>query len=589
MGSAAAAAGTALRRQLAKLALTASVVAAQARITRQTFGVVRQYLPLHARRRLHRRSNLPERRSRREDLDAVQRRGVDSRTVLAGNGDHEHAADGLDSDQRDSCNSHRALYASLSTRMATGKGTQGALADRYNIPSATLRRQHIWWQVVGATLVAGFALARHVRYLMLGYRSYSVLMIIWTLMLAYLTAQWILSWRDRPWTVSDAQQQLLDKLRVVVNVPLYNEEPPFLDRCLWALVNQSRPPQRIDVVDDGSTIDYTALRRHWEGWHGNTEVSWARQRNAGKKHAQAATFVSDDAADIFATIDSDTCLEHRALEEGLKPFARHRVSSVAGIALALNSGVSWLTRTVSARDLYFQIVAAGAQSAFGDVLVNRGAFALYRAPVIREVIPAYLNETFFGRPVRLGDDAALTLFARGAGRAVQQPSAFAYTMNPEKLSHHFRQWIRWMRGAAIRNCWRVRYLPVLSWGWLSTVLGMYSFLVSFALLGLIVATWPASAHFTEGTLTAMIGLSYLTGLRITAVRRSDENWAYRIGTWLSYLPSAIWNLLVLRPLRLYGLATCLRQGWTTRNGGAEALTPPELETAPAQLVESTVT
>src|SRR5262249_29874035 len=246
------------------------------------------------------------------------------------------------------------------------------------------------------------------------------------------------------------------KLRVVVNVPLYNEDPAFLDRCLWALVNQSRPPQRVDVVDDGSTIDYTSLRVRWEGCYGPTEVSWTRQRNSGKKHAQITTFASDDAADIFVTIDSDTCLEHRALEEGLKPFCCDRVSSVAGIALALNSGVSWLTRTVSARDLYFQIVAAGAQSVFGDVLVNRGAFALYRADMIRAVIPAYSNETFFGRPVRLGDDATLTLFARGAGRAVQQPSAFAYTMNPEKLSHHFRQWIRWMRGAPIRNCWRGR-------------------------------------------------------------------------------------------------------------------------------------
>jgi hyaluronan synthase len=438
-------------------------------------------------------------------------------------------------------------------------------------------------------LIAGLALARHVDYLTAGYRSYRVLLILWTLMLAYLAAQWILSWRDRPWTVSDTQRQFLDKLRVVVNVPLYNEEPLFLDRCLWALVNQTRRPQRIDVVDDGSTIDYTALRMHWEGWHGRTEVTWTRQRNAGKKFAQAATFASDDAADIFATIDSDTCLEHRALEEGLKPFVRHRVASVAGIALALNSSVNWLTRTVSARDLYFQIVAAGAQSGFGDVLVNRGAFALYRAPVIREIIPAYLNETFFGRPVRLGDDATLTLFARGAGLAVQQSSAFAYTMNPETLSHHFRQWIRWMRGATIRNCWRVRYLRLFSWGWLSTVLGTYSFLASFALLILILATLPGSAHFAEGALTAMIGWAYLTSLRVMAVRRSDESWSYRIGTWLSYPPAALWNLLVLRPLRLYGIATCQRQGWTTRTDGAEALTTPQLETESAQLAESTVT
>lgn len=532
---------------------------------------------------------LPVRRLRLGRESTRRNRDADSRMVRAGDEKHECAADRPDVDQRGSRHDHSTVYASLPPRLAKGQGIAGALADSYHIPSATLRRQHVGWQTAAALLIAVLAVARHVDYLALSYRSDRVLMILWTFMLTYMAAQWLLSWRDRPWTVTDSQQQLLAKLRVVVNIPLYNEEPLFLDRCLWALVNQSRRPQRIDVVDDGSTIDYTALRMHWEGWHGSTEITWTRQRNAGKKFAQAATFVSDDTADIFATIDSDTCLEHRALEEGLKPFARHRVASVAGIALALNSGVSWLTRTVSARDLYFQIVAAGAQSGFGDVLVNRGAFALYRAPVIRDIIPAYLNETFFGRPVRLGDDATLTLFARGAGLAVQQPTAFAYTMNPETLSHHFRQWIRWMRGATIRNCWRVRYLRPFSWGWLSTVLGTYSFLASFALLVLVLATLPSSASFAEGTLAAMIGWAYLTSLRVMAVHRSDENWVYRTGTWLSYPPGALWNLMVLRPLRLYGIATCLRQGWTTRTAGAEALTPPQLETEPALLAESTVT
>ena len=44
-----------------------------------------------------------------------------------------------------------------------------------------------------------------------------------------------------------------------------------------------------------------------------------------------------------------------------------------------------LTRTVSARSLFFQLVACGTQSVAGQVLVNRGAFALYRAPMIRRI------------------------------------------------------------------------------------------------------------------------------------------------------------------------------------------------------------
>jgi hyaluronan synthase len=506
-----------------------------------------------------------------------QQRGLDNLMALARKASNESVSIRPHRNMRMVGRHHGNIRPSVQVPLASRKRTVGALADYYDIPTATLRRRHVKWLVIGALLITAAALARHLYFLALTYRSYRLLMVIWTLSLAFITAQWVLSWRDRPWIVRPAQQRRLDSLRVVVNIPLYNEDPALMDRCLWALVNQSRPPQRIDVVDDGSTTDYSGLREHWQGWHGSTEVSWTRQRNGGKKHAQVATFRSDEAANIFVTIDSDTCLEHNALEEGLKPFARRDVMSVAGVALALNSNVSWLTRTVSARDLFFQLVARGTQSSFGDVLVNSGAFALYRAEIIRQIIPAYVNETFFGHRVKLGDDATLTLFARGAGRAVQQPTAFAFTMNPEKLSHHFRQWIRWMRGATIRNCWRIRYLPVLSWGWLSVVLGIYSFMTSLAVPVLIVVQWPATAKFAEEALVAMTIWSYLTALRIIAVRRSDENWAYRFGTWLSYMPGAIWGLVLLRPLRLYGLATCLRQGWTTRVEGAEVLATPRRE------------
>ncbi len=126
------------------------------------------------------------------------------------------------------------------------------------------------------------------------------------------------------------------------------------DRVLYAPLRQTRPVQRVDVVDDGSSIGYEHLRSYWEGVHPcETEVRWIRQRNAGKKHAQAVTFTSDPAADIFVTVDSDTALEERAMEEGLKPFASRRVMSVAGVELAFNARVNWLTRTVSARSLFF--------------------------------------------------------------------------------------------------------------------------------------------------------------------------------------------------------------------------------------------
>jgi hyaluronan synthase len=450
--------------------------------------------------------------------------------------------------------------------LAQGAGAGAALASGYEIPRAWYQRRLAPGAVAIAVAASGAGLYRHALFIE-SFSGYRLLMAIWAAAFAFTALQWVMSWRDKPFVAGELGDHRLAWLKVVVNIPCYNEDPATLDRALYAAFTQSRLPDIIEVVDDGSTEDYTTLRAWWQAHHpAGCLFSWVRQDNGGKKHAQANTFTRWPDADIFVTLDSDTALEHRAIEEGLKPFADQRVQSVAGIELAHNSRVNWLTRTVSARSLFFQVVACGAQSAFGDILVNRGAFALYRADLIRDIVPAYIGETFLGMPVRLGDDAALTLFARGRGRAVQQPSAFAFTMYPEKLSHHLRQWIRWMRGSTIRNCWRLRYLPMWSFGWWFTFLGVWFFIASTAVTVLTAATWPVSAAFAESGGVAMLAWAYLMALRTLCVHRSDESLAFRLSTVFLYPAAMLWAAFVLRPLRFWGIATYRRQGWTTRQG-----------------------
>jgi hyaluronan synthase len=180
-------------------------------------------------------------------------------------------------------------------------------------------------------------------------------------------------------------------------------------------------------------------------------VSVRRQVTAGL----SASATEAAHADIFVTIDSDSALDRRAIAEGLKPFADRRVVSVAGLETAINIDRNLLTRAIGHRSLVFQLFAMSAQSvARGTVLINPGAFSLYRAPMIRKIVPSYLGETFFGVPVTLGDDTALTLYALLHGRAVHQPTAVSLPVYPETLAHHLRQWTRWMRASTIRMLWR---------------------------------------------------------------------------------------------------------------------------------------
>jgi hyaluronan synthase len=199
--------------------------------------------------------------------------------------------------------------------------------------------------------------------------------------------------------------------------------------------------------------------------------------------------------------------------------------------------------------------------------------------MIREYLPVYPDETFFGRRVILGDDSLLALCASERGRSVQQLSAFGLTMWPERLGHHLRQRLRWARGRAVRNFWRVRYRPVWSYCWWFTTSGIHGFLVSAALLGLLAALWPMSAEVLGRAALVLLIMSVPNALRTLCFRRSDETWLDRLLLVLIRPLSAIWSGIVLaRIVRIFGTVTLLRQGWTTRKNGAELVFRPEPET-----------
>jgi hyaluronan synthase len=412
---------------------------------------------------------------------------------------------------------------------------------------------------------------------------------LWVPRFLSLCWQWTASWFDQP---TQDYAPRLDRLALTVVIPCYNEDPGLLDRCLWALHRQTRLPQRIVVVNDGSSVDYRQLREHWTRiapaeTDSNTalaqdaiEVVWHDlQANVGKKHAQGVAFGSTPDTDVYVIIDSDTALAQDAIEEGLKPLASRSVASVAGIELAMNHKKNWLTCAASMRGRIFQYISCAAQSARGDVLINRGAFFLIRSAVVWEALPAYLNETLFGRPVRLGDDAALTLFARNRGKTVQQSTAFALTMYPETISHHLRQWVRWMRGSTIRNFWRIKYLSAATYGWWFTVLSVNGVFLGASYPVIIALTWPRSARPAAWLLLFMVVWGWVFALRGLCIRRSDETLGWLILSWLAYPVMTLWMLLVLRPVQWYGTATFLKQNWKTRAAGAEVTLDEGLKVA----------
>jgi hyaluronan synthase len=434
--------------------------------------------------------------------------------------------------------------------------------------------------VVPLTMIAAGSFYLHRRAIGATSPTADLMYCVWALSLGFVLTQLALAWLQRPFKVSGAQQAKLDRLAVAAVIPCYNEDPAILDRTIYSLFAQTRPLDWVIVVDDGSTENYAAIRARWAADRSGTEFVWVRQDNQGKKHAQAAAFQTIPQADIYATMDSDSALERRAIEEGLKPFADREVVSVAGLEMAYNLTTNLLTRAMGMRSLAFQLFTMSAQSvAGGNVVINPGAFSLYRGWLIHRILPGYVGERFFGIPVTLGDDTALTLYALLHGRAVHQPTAVAMPVYPETLSHHLRQWTRWMRASTIRTLWRIRYLRPRSYAWWFVLYQQYAFFASVAVSLAVPFAWPATRNLIFASGIALIAWPIAVALRLITVHRSDVRWSAWLAS-VALLPfAALWYLLVLRQIRFYGMATCHRQGWITRKKVEVTLTSPPIPPA----------
>jgi hyaluronan synthase len=407
-----------------------------------------------------------------------------------------------------------------------------------------------------------------------GDQTGSRLAAVWGVTFVLLLGQTLMYHLDRPHRPSPRSRRQLDALHVAVILPAYNEDDGYLRLGLESLLTQTRRPDSVHVVDDGSTNgNYAHVRAWWTqaAAEAGITTTWERQPNSGKRHAQAAAALACPHADIFITVDSDSCLAPNAVAEILLPFAKPKVQSVAGIVLATNHRANLLTRIT---DLWFttgQLTDRAALSVMGAVLVNSGPLAAYRASVILDNLDSYLHETFMGRPVMFSDDSLLTLYALLRGKTVQQPSAIVFTALPERASHWSRMYLRWMRGSSIRSLWRLRYLPVTGYAYWAHLIRWFTVVLSTTVLGwlLIVEPLRYGNRPPASFLLVPVLIGWAQALRYLGVIRSDERIRHRAVTWLLMPAAVLASWTILRAMRWYGMATCARTGWGTRQNGAE--------------------
>ncbi len=368
----------------------------------------------------------------------------------------------------------------------------------------------------------------------------------------------------------------MNDIRADVVIPVYNEDPELLGAGLRALGLQTRLPRSIWLIDDGSqndgvpfdVLEAAPVTSEIERLRDlGVIVETHRQANRGKRWAQSYAFERSD-ADVFITIDSDTCLDAVAVEKLLIPFSSPAVHSVAGFPMGQNYRKSLLTRAIDLGFTMSSLQGRMAEGLFGQVRVNCGIIAAYRAATVRENLPRYLNQRFLGAPVKAGDDRALTYFAKEKGRAEFQPEAIAYSALPETLGHLARQRLRWARSW----CWGTLLLlrrPVTGsdfWFTLMQLLGILCFgmIVFIAVFG--VATGAAPITALLATLAFALAIGAVMHLRYIVVAHPEDSILQRVVSWvISPIGSLIYISLLLPLYYIAILRPKPKRGWGTRS------------------------
>lgn len=416
----------------------------------------------------------------------------------------------------------------------------------------------VWALVISAVAILG-------RYLMkwdsIGWLDVGIVaMTVWMVGVILLSAY------SRPWVTTRGQDHWLERQRVSVVLAHYNEDPLLLAKCLESITLQTRLPDSVWVIDDGSSEP--AAHDVAEQWARAQEFEVhveSVDHNVGKRHAQKIAFGAET-ADVFVTVDSDSVLDPDGIREGLKPFADPDIHAVSGAIVGLNWRRNLLTRVLDIEFVNSFVVGRSAMNRFRCMTVTCGVLAFYRGWVIRKYLDAYVNQRFLGSAVRAGDDRDLTQYAMLEGRTVHQESAVAYTALPERLSHLIRQRFRWGSSLYRGVTWSYVHLPYGHPGYWVLSFQFVVVALSAVVWGWLLIWEPIvnrSIHFTD--VTYLLILSCARSIRyLGSIRRNQttkERWA---NLALSPLVAVLYTLVLSPVLFISFLGVQERRWWTRR-------------------------
>jgi hyaluronan synthase len=348
---------------------------------------------------------------------------------------------------------------------------------------------------------------------------------------------------------------------VAVLIPFYNEDPELLRLCLLSVLAQTRRPDEVVIVDDGS-LDLGGSHIA-DGFCEPGRVQLLRHiENRGKRESLGTALAATTAL-LIVTVDSDTVLDPDALENAIHCFNDPTIMAVAADVRAFNARRNLLTRMQDIQYAQSFCFQRASQSVLSTVMCCCGSLAFYRRRILDDNLSTFLNQKFLGAHVQYGDDRRLTNYALREGRVIFQATSRASTAVPENLRHFFRQQVRWTRSFIRESLWA---MTRLSWKTVRPWLA----LGDLALWGPLYAcyfVWLGYRGFTANTFLLALLLSFLCVSSVVrswraASRRNLRFWRIPC-LWLSPIVGLLH--MILAPFVLVFACLTLRsEAWGTR-------------------------
>jgi peptidoglycan-N-acetylglucosamine deacetylase len=221
-------------------------------------------------------------------------------------------------------------------------------------------------------------------------------------------------------------------MKLSILIPCYNEEKT-IRACIESCLRQSRRPDEILIVDDGSTDRTSRILRTFKDKIRVVKTP----RNTGNKSKAQEFGLRYITGDVFVTTDADTLLHYDFLRRIELDFMNSPAVAVAGYVKSLRH--NWLTACREIDYVVAQEIHKKAQSYIDAIYVMPGCSSAFRTEFFKKYI------TFDHDTLTEDLDFTYKLHEKGF-KIFYDPKAIVYTQDPATLKAYMRQMSRWYSG-----------------------------------------------------------------------------------------------------------------------------------------------